>query len=468
MNQRDGDELPPFAVEYLASAPIPARRIVRCFHRWLKSTYRPVLQLEPPEVEGFLSSLSSRQERSRATRANDRRLALGYLGWLHEHRLLPFDPKCAWPRGTELPPHVVRFLQHLTPTHKLSTIRGYQTNLRQFHIWLDAHAVPLADLDRAHVSSWLQWMHARGLHAATRVTAIQEVRGYLRWLEDQPEYSGRPADELIRRGDVPKLPQYLPRPIPIDVDRELQRRLRKSRSVLQLGLLLMRRTGLRIGELRSLPYDCVRSDPHGNSVLKVPLGKLATERLVPLDARTAKLVAKLRRLAGRRRALLLETTPGKKTRYEDYRRALKSACRGFTVAEPITSHRLRHTYATAMLAGGMSFPAVMKILGHRDHRMTLRYAAITDHTVAIEYAEALRRSELRYETTPASTERSASPPIKALTDLARYIEKRVGDDVLDKPRARALIKRLRRLDTAVRRLFRGPSRCPARPNWPVT
>jgi hypothetical protein len=38
----------------------------------------------------------------------------------------------------------------------------------------------------------------------------------------------------------------------------------------------------------------------------------------------------------------------------------------------------------------------MKLLGHRDHRMTLRYTAITDETVHREYFEALDRVKQRY------------------------------------------------------------------------
>jgi hypothetical protein len=40
----------------------------------------------------------------------------------------------------------------------------------------------------------------------------------------------------------------------------IQRRLRKARGPTALGLLLMRRTGLRIGELRALPFHCVHLD----------------------------------------------------------------------------------------------------------------------------------------------------------------------------------------------------------------
>jgi len=55
----------------------------------------------------------------------------------------------------------------------------------------------------------------------------------------------------------------------------------------------------------------------------------------------------------------------------------------------IVSHRLRHAFATALLSGGMSVVNLMAVLGHRDHHMTMRYAAITQETVHEEYAHAL-------------------------------------------------------------------------------
>ena len=67
------------------------------------------------------------------------------------------------------------------------------------------------------------------------------------------------------------------------------------------ALLLTRATGLRIGELRDLELDCVHQIDGHSDWLKVPLGKLATERMVPLDDET---VTILDRIAARR-------TPGR-------------------------------------------------------------------------------------------------------------------------------------------------------------
>lgn len=444
MSRRQSQNLPAFALEFLRSKPA-ARKIVQRFHRWLKASYRPIRQLESLEVDRFLEHLAKAANTERA-RIRQRHLVLTYFDWLHAHELLGFDPRCAWPRSNfPLPAHAQQFLELLKPTHSRATVRGYQTTLRQFHIWLNAHHIALADLKRPHVQSWLGWLHGRGLAACTRINQIQQIRAYINWLQEHSLLS-EPAQTLIRSGDLPKLPSYLPRPVAPDVDAQLQHRFKKSGCTFQLGLLLMRRTGLRIGELMNLPYRCIRTDHNGSTWLKVPLGKLATERLVPLDPTTLRLLEKLRRAGPTRRTLLLTSATGRKTRYAHFTQALKEACNGLHFAEPMTTHRLRHTYATSLLAAGMSLPAVMRLLGHRDYRMTLRYTAVTDSLVFAEFAQALQRNTERYPTVLATTPPPATlEPLKVLSDLVKHIQKQTQDDALDRRRMKSIVLRLRRV-----------------------
>jgi site-specific recombinase XerD len=443
--------LTPFATDYLKSQPA-ARDVVRQFDLWLKASFRSIRQLSAAEIEPFLYKLSKTPEKTRGAR--QRHQALKYFDWLHAQDLLQFDPRCAWPRSNfPLPPHAQRFLDLLKPTHKLQTVRGHQTSLRQFHIWLNANHCSLTDIDRSRIESWLSWLHARGLAACSRVNTIQHVRAYLDWLEEQGVLATSSA--LIRSSDLPRLPQYLPRPVSPNLDTELQRRFKSSGCTYQLGMLLMRRTGLRIGELIALPYQCVSTDPAGNTLLKVPLGKLATERLVPLDPFTAKLFARLQRNGSRKRSLLLVTASGRKTDYVRYREALKKACSGLSFQEPMTTHRLRHTYATQLLSAGMNLPSVMRLLGHTDYRMTLRYAAITDSTVFTEFDSALQHNAQRYPTVAAAAATaSTTEPARALPDLVRYVQKCAHEKQLDYRTAFLLVRRIRRLQADLRKISR--------------
>jgi integrase len=93
---------------------------------------------------------------------------------------------------------------------------------------------------------------------------------------------------------VPRLPRALPRYISPDADRRLVRELENWSNRLRAdALLLMRATGLRIGELVDLELDCVHEVPGQGAWLKVPLGKLDTERMVPLDDETLAIVDRI-------------------------------------------------------------------------------------------------------------------------------------------------------------------------------
>ena len=59
----------------------------------------------------------------------------------------------------------------------------------------------------------------------------------------------------------------------------------------------------------------------------------------------------------------------------------------------VTMHRLRHTFATEMLRLGVSLAALMKLLGHKDILMTLRYADITEHDVQREFHQARQNAD---------------------------------------------------------------------------
>jgi len=156
---------------------------------------------------------------------------------------------------------------------------------------LAAQDLGLRQVDRSICLRWAQHLHDRGFIRRPRWRLVS-LRRYLDWLWEH-ETVTTPGTALLRAADLPKKPEYLPRPLPPDADRVLQERLKSSESDVGLGLYIMRRAGLRVGELRRLERDCVRDDHNGHQFLKVPLGKLNTERLVPLDAASLEIVTKL-------------------------------------------------------------------------------------------------------------------------------------------------------------------------------
>jgi integrase len=81
--------------------------------------------------------------------------------------------------------------------------------------------------------------------------------------------------------DIPRPDQLLPRPLTPEQDAALQTALGKRNDLLSNALLLMRLTGLRIGECADLAPDCLRHLGEDRWAIHVPVGKLHTERWVP-------------------------------------------------------------------------------------------------------------------------------------------------------------------------------------------
>ena len=139
--------------------------------------------------------------------------------------------------------------------------------------------------------------------------------------------------------------------------------------------------------------------PGSGAWLKIPLGKLLTERMVPIDEETVKLVDRIvaHRSPGRplrhprtgKLADFLLTHQGRRVSAYTLREELHRAAAQAGLDGVATPHQLRHTYATALVNAGCSLQALMALLGHVSAEMSLRYGRLFDATVRDEYTRAL-------------------------------------------------------------------------------
>jgi integrase len=76
----------------------------------------------------------------------------------------------------------------------------------------------------------------------------------LAWSAQVPDLA-----HLIRREDIPRAPQRLPRALIPQQDQLIQQELLRRNDLPSNVLLLMRHTGMRIGECVDLAYDCLHN-----------------------------------------------------------------------------------------------------------------------------------------------------------------------------------------------------------------
>jgi integrase len=156
--------------------------------------------------------------------------------------------------------------------------------------------------------------------------------------------------QLLRRQDIPRPPKRLPRALSTQQDQLLQQELLRRNDLAANVLLLLRHTGMRIGEAADLSFDCLHASGADQWTIHVPLGKLKTERMVPVDAFVCQLVQRLRFFRsfdplpadGR----LLARCSTREALIRQLRRYLHAVCLEAGMGKRIVPHQLRHYAAS--------------------------------------------------------------------------------------------------------------------------
>lgn len=302
------------------------------------------------------------------------------------------------------------------------TTRHYHGTVRNFLFYLRTHHPHVERLDQLHrdphILGWMAHLRARNPPLATAsyinlLIALRSILNELAWPQHCPELA-----HMLRREDLPRAPHRLPRPLTLEQDKLLQQEFRRRNDLGGNVFLLIRHTGMRIGECIDLSQDCLRSTGPNLWAIHVPLGKLKTERMVPVDAFVCELFQRLRFF----RSLdplpadnwLLARSGSKNALVRQCRDYLHQVCQSLGLPINIVPHQLRHTYATEMLRSGVSFPVLMKLLGHVDPEMTMLYVdvALTDLQREFELA----RTQPRHLAPQPKTSPSSHTGLDAILD----------------------------------------------------
>jgi len=273
---------------------------------------------------------------------------------------------------------------------RASTMVRVEGVLREFAGWLAANApgvVCVADLRRAHIEAYK-------LHLSTRPSA----RGGRLSKTSLAEHLGalRSCFDRLTEWDLPLRDDPLPRFLD---DAAFTKLLQATRAdddpFVRLCVEFLARTGLRKGEFLDLTVDSV-VQIGAAYWLHVPLGKLRTDRYIPLHPQLKDLLdawIATRPSSLRSRYLFIEH--GQRIGEGRVDRAVAKAAKTAGIGH-VSPHRLRHTLATQAINRGMTLEALAALLGHRSMRMTLVYARIADRTVADEYFSVSAKVEALY------------------------------------------------------------------------
>ena len=321
-------------------------------------------------------------------------------------------PEISWEQVAARAPQMAStmraYLDQLTVSARPATVEATEGILRLFAGRVtEAHPTcrAVAAIERRHIEDYKAWLVARpGRKPGRRLspTTVRHCLGMLRTFFERIiewDYADAPRRVPVYAGDLPRADEALPRFLDdptaakfmatVAADPNRRRRLMVE---------LLARTGMRAGELSALEDDAMVRI--GDTFwLRIPVGKLHSDRYVPLHPLLVELIADYRARRGPSTSgRLVERDDGKPFDRRTIHRYVEAVAKRAGVGH-VHPHQLRHTLATQAINRGMSLEAIAALLGHRSMRMTLTYARISDRTVADEYFRVTEAVEARYRET---------------------------------------------------------------------
>jgi integrase/recombinase XerC len=290
------------------------------------------------------------------------------------------------------------------------TLTAYEHDVAEFVAFMTKYlgAPPtlaqLGKLKPAEFRAWLADRAHQGLARTSTARAFSSVRSFFRFL-DKRDLAHNASIAAIQ---TPKLPHSVPKALS---ERDMEELLEQPPAGTQRGdgwieqrdtaiLLLLYGAGLRIGEALGLAKATVDSLlDHGQDTLDIT-GKGNKTRLVPLLPAALEALAAYRdacpfmKALGPRDAFFLGARGAPldpaivQKRVRDLRRQLG-------LADSVTPHALRHSFATHLLAAGGDLRTIQELLGHASLSTTQRYTDVDAARLSAVYRAAHPRAKVR-------------------------------------------------------------------------
>lgn len=298
---------------------------------------------------------------------------------------------------------IADFIEYITQTKKYSehTAIGYETDVRDFVVFCERfNGGPIfpKDLGRTDTlifRSYLADRQRRGLAHKSTARALSSLRGFFKFIAKQ--YGIK--NDAITLISSPKVPRKLSKAIdPIDVEH-------MHSAIREIGnkdpwidardwalVVLIFGCGLRISEALSLRNCDVRGRP---DVIRI-CGKGNKERLVPVLPAVWDAVEKYVRVRPFGNAAedeLFRSVRGLPMSSRMAEKVIEKIRHYLQLPDYVTPHALRHTFATALLAGGADLRTLQELLGHSSLSTTQLYTKVNMAEISNIYANAHPRAK---------------------------------------------------------------------------
>lgn len=298
---------------------------------------------------------------------------------------------------------VERYLEHVRVEKRLAqrTVELYALDLQKLQEHAHKAAVPLRQVQNAHIRRWVAQMHGGGRSGRGIALILSGWRGFYTWLGREGLVTSNPVADV----KAPKAPKPLPKALSVDDAVQLAEYSAdeadpwlEARDAAIVELLYG--CGLRVGELVGLDARASGAargwiDPQAGEAHV--LGKGSKRRTVPVGAKALQaLHAWLQvRAVGphAEEAALFTSRHGGRLSAQAIWQRLKQRSLRAGLATPVHPHMLRHSFASHVLQSSGDLRAVQELLGHANIGTTQVYTRLDFQHLAKAYDAAHPRAK---------------------------------------------------------------------------
>jgi integrase/recombinase XerD len=270
---------------------------------------------------------------------------------------------------------------------RLTTIKNSLTAIASFLLLVKQEGKNhLEEITRGDLGIFIEHEQDRGLKPATVRLKLDLLKAFIRYqIEKDVVFA-----EVLSKRMIIKVPDALPKAMEIEDEAKLLSVVNNIRN--RAMILLLLRTGMRIGELLNLQaYDIHLAEKKIDiwEAQKTRVGRVVYFSEDAADALKAWLqqrdLAKIFVFYACKRDTL--TYAGARIMFCKYLQKANISHKGYTL------HSLRHTNASSLLNAGISLECLRELLGHTSVEVTRRYARLTNKTREKEYFKAMEKIE---------------------------------------------------------------------------
>jgi len=280
---------------------------------------------------------------------------------------------------------VLDFVAYLELERGLSrnTLEAYRSDLLQYGAWLEAAGKTALTVEHSDLAAFVETLAAGGDgRAPAASTTIQRkvacLRSFYRHVRREELLDRDPTAELKGPPRGKRLPKVLTRDevaLLLTQPRGGSAAALRDRALLELmyacGLRASEAVGIRLDEL-DLDEGVLRANGKGSKERLVPIGSKAVAALY------AWLTVGRPRLVGIRvESHVFVNQRGQGLTRQGLYKIVQRHAKSAGLADKMSPHTLRHTFATHLLAGGCDLRSLQEMLGHADIATTQIYTHLS-------------------------------------------------------------------------------------------